>query len=160
MFIGQTSNWLAQKRYLPKALVLAFEEMRGYDLEQLDAGNYNLASVGGAFFVLQTGLTKPANTTQAEVHRSFIDIQYLVTGQERVGMAQELDSLNPIKDNRDTEDYALYAPPDHEFFIDLQAEQFIVFFPGELHRPFLCYRNEAPSPIRKVVVKVPNKAIA
>ena len=152
MFIGQTSNWSAQKHYLPEALVLAFEEMRHCDLSNLETGNYNLESVQGAFFVLQAGLTKASDTTQAEVHRNFIDIQYLVEGKERVGIAQEKTSLSPTRDNLDTDDYALYAPPDHEFFVDLQAEQFIVFFPGELHRPFLCYNDEAPSPIRKVVV--------
>lgn len=160
MFIGQIANWVEQKPYLPKALALAFEEMLKHDLGQLADGNYDLKSVPGAFFVMQTGLTKGLGTTQAEVHRKFIDIQYLVTGKERLGMAHRQNGQRPTKDNLDTEDYALYAQPDHEFFVDLQAGQFIVFFPGEIHRPFLCYGDEDPSPIRKVVVKVPYDAVA
>jgi biofilm protein TabA len=153
MFIGQVADWVEQKRYLPPALALAFEEARTHDLGRIAAGRYDLKRVEGAFFLVQDVSTKKVEATRTEAHRDFIDIQYLVKGVERFGMAHRQGDLTPVEDTLDEKDVAFFPTPRHEFFVDLREGQFIVFYPGELHRPLCCVGQEAL--IRKVVVKVP-----
>ena len=153
MFIGQNADWAEQKLYLPPAVALAFEEARAYDLARIEAGRYDLKLVEGAFFLAQVVSTKTVEATRTEAHRDFIDIQYLIKGIERFGMAHRQSDLTPVEDMLDEKDVALFPTPRHEFFVDLREGEFIVFYPGELHRPLCCVGKEAL--VRKVVVKVP-----
>ncbi len=158
MFIGQVADWAEQKRYLPPALALAFEETRTHDLARIAAGRHDLKRVEGAFFLVQDVSTKKVEATRPEAHRDFIDIQYLVNGIERFGMAHRQGDLAPVEDTFAEKDIAFFPTPRHEFFVDLREGQFVVFYPSELHRPLCCVGKEAL--VRKVVVKVPAASVA
>jgi biofilm protein TabA len=157
MFIGQVADWDEQKRVLPPALVTAFEETLAHDLAGLKAGRYDLKQVVGSFFLVQETSTKKIEATRTEAHRKFIDIQYLVKGVERFGMSHRQNDLQPVEDMFADKDLSFYPTPRDEFFINLREGQFIVFYPGELHRSLCCVDKEIL--IRKIVVKVPMQAI-
>lgn len=87
-----------------------------------------------------------------EGHRAYIDIQYVVEGEEIIGWA----SINDVteKEPFDTEnDYWLAtAPRESVTDVRLHSGQLAVLYPDDMHAP----RRAAgqSSPVRKLVVKV------
>ena len=85
-----------------------------------------------------------------EAHRRYIDVQYVVSGEEIVETA-------PVESLRLTRAYDLEA--DILFGTGegtphvLRAGQAIVLLPEEAHRPGLC--TDKPGTVKKVVFKVP-----
>jgi biofilm protein TabA len=156
MFIGRIAAKPAQLNTLPKALADAFAETLSYDLASVAADRCELKSVPGAFFMIQDVHTKVHEQTKPEAHAKFIDIQYIVKGAERFGMAHAQD-LKPSEDMLAEKDLAFYPAPAHEFFVEAAAGDYLIFFPGEIHRPMGCIK--APADVRKVVVKVPVAAL-
>lgn len=85
-----------------------------------------------------------------EGHKNHIDIQYWVSGEERVGHAmlnnQELaKEYNPEKDV-----YKVKGKP--SFFSAMKAGMFGIYFPQDLHMPGI--KNGTSGHVKKVVVKV------
>jgi biofilm protein TabA len=127
----------------------------------LDVGGLDALAtkVPGAFVLVQEGTTKAVAETRPEAHRNFIDIQILTAGRERFGLAHAVPGLQPVEDRYADRDIAFYPTPDREFFVEFGPGDYGVFFPGELHRPFLSPRDDASGQIRKLVVKVPASAL-
>ncbi len=97
--------------------------------------------------------TAPAQENFPEAHRHHIDVQYLVSGAEMIGVANQPASLaihQPYDANRDIIFYQ-HAPD--ETLIRMVPGTFAVFFPQDIHRPNCA--PEQPAAIRKVVVKIP-----
>jgi len=85
-----------------------------------------------------------------ETHRKYIDVQYMIAGAEQVGHAM-LDKQQPSKEYDANDDYLLVGDaPD--FFTQLHAGMFMIFFPTDLHMP--CIQIDKPAKVKKVVVKV------
>lgn len=91
---------------------------------------------------------KPADEARVETHRRYIDIQYVVEGVDRIGWMPVSDCRGPLGYN-DTKDVEFHEDrPD--FWFDLAAGRFAVFFPHDAHAPMA---NEG-RPIAKIVIKV------
>lgn len=98
--------------------------------------------------------TKPENENGYEAHRQFIDIQYLISGKERI-KCLPLEYLKETKAYSAENDAAFYEengvkPSD----LLLGNGYFTIFFPQDAHMP--CLSVEAPSKVKKVVIKVKN----
>jgi biofilm protein TabA len=156
MIIGRIAGKPADLKQLPATLAAAFAETLKHDLTKEPAKRYELSSVPGAFFFIQDGRTKPEAETRPEAHAKMIDIQYLVKGHERFGMAQP-QALTPTEDAMAEKDIAFYPAPAGEFFYDAAPGDFLVYFPTEIHRPMGAVG--APEDLRKVVVKIPMAAL-
>ena len=124
-------------------------------LKQTDFVNIALGKIelGGTMYAnVDEYLTKDREIARTEVHRKYIDIQYIVSGNELIDVA-------PLKNLTVTQ---LYNPEkDVEFgtvteFSERKASpgRFFIFFPADAHRPCLKVGNDSEL-IRKVVVKVP-----
>ena len=96
--------------------------------------------------------TKEKNEYGYEAHREYIDIQYLVSGNEKI-CCLPLEYLKETKPYNKEIDAAFYGEEDvkpQELL--LGNGYFAVFFPQDGHKPQLCVGK--PSPVKKVVVKV------
>ena len=96
--------------------------------------------------------TKEVNDNGYEAHRQFIDIQYLISGTEKI-CCLPLDYLKESKPYKEDIDAAFYEengvkPQDHL----LGNGYFAIFFPQDGHMPQLCDGN--PEQVKKVVIKV------
>jgi biofilm protein TabA len=123
-------------------------------LRTLDAGRPDgrCEIDGDAVYAVMMSLeTKvPADRTH-EVHRKYADVQYLITGRETMHFtpAERLGAGNGYNAEKDFE---LCDQPRDPATLAVQPGQFVIFFPGEGHKPNLALG--APGPARKVVVKV------
>ncbi|RYD86308.1 MAG: DUF386 family protein, partial [Sphingobacteriales bacterium] len=86
----------------PKLWNKAFEFLRTQKLSALEPGKYLLA--GDSVFVSVTyGPVKAFDSTKWEAHRKYIDLQYVISGEEKMGVAPlakatEIVAYNEAKD--------------------------------------------------------------
>ena len=96
--------------------------------------------------------TKMVNENGFEAHREYIDIQYLISGEEIVGYLP-IECLNEIKAYNKECDAAFYVGVGlkHQE-LQLGNGFFAIFFPQDGHMP--CLSIDEPINVKKVVVKV------
>lgn len=126
-----------------------FQWLGATDLISIDDGRYEIAG-NDVYASVQTYITK--SEANYEAHRKYIDIQYIIKGQEFVGVTD-------IKNCETCVDYDLER--DLEFFdcireddyYPLREGEFLVLFPNDAHKPSMNY-DGLKSEVKKVVVKV------
>jgi len=151
MFLSDLATWRARAAVLPDAVVRALEALARRDLAALEPGRYPLDEEG-MFLLIQQVTTQAEADTRPEAHRDHADIQLVLSGLERFGIAPPDAGLVPLQDMFDARDIAFYPTPSHEWFVDLAPGQFAIFYPGDLHRP--CVAAGEAAPVRKAVVKL------
>ena len=128
----------------------AFAFLKNTDLSKLDLKRQDID--GNNLYVSVTEYnTKDEKETRFEAHRKYIDIQYVVSGKEMIGVAplaskdtvlQEYDAAKDIEYMKVKEKKLLLATP----------ENFFIFFPENAHMPSV--KADSVTPVRKVVIKV------
>ena len=117
------------------------------DLAGLAQGRHELD--GARLYALVSDYTpKPQAEGRWEAHRRYLDLQYVVSGVERIGVAP-VASL--AADNYDADRDMLWLAGAGDF-LTLGAGQFIILWPGDAHMPGI--DAGVPGPVRKVVVKI------
>jgi biofilm protein TabA len=117
------------------------------DLAALAPGKYELD--GKRLFVLVSDYTpKPMAECRWEAHRDYLDLQYVVSGIERMGVAPT-SRLAPAEYQADRDIEWLSGSGD---FLTFGPGQFMILWPGDAHMPGV--ESGIPGPARKVVVKI------
>ncbi|GDX04687.1 YhcH/YjgK/YiaL family protein [Buttiauxella selenatireducens] len=135
----------------PAAITQALDFLRTTDFRTVQPGVIEIKGRDIYAQVLDL-TTRPAHENSPEVHRRYIDIQFLAWGEEIIGVAadnvQNVISI-PYQEQRDI---TFYQQMENESFLTMVPGSYAVFFPKDVHRP-ACNKNKE-TPIRKVVVKV------
>lgn len=134
--------------YLEDKFKLAYKWLKETDLEATPVGNYPLAE--GIRAMVQEYTTVPENEKRFETHEKFFDIQYLVSGEEKIGICKRED-LKATEGNAE-KDLFFYEAPELAGEILLRAGDLVVVAPEDAHRPG-CIAGKA-MPVKKVVVKI------
>ncbi len=95
--------------------------------------------------------TQPAQSKKAELHRTYADVQLLISGIEGI----EYSALTPTRDlepYHSDDDYQLISDIPDNSQLRMLPGMFVVFFPGEPHKPGCTLSGSGT--IKKVVVKV------
>ncbi|EHG7890207.1 MULTISPECIES: N-acetylneuraminate anomerase [Citrobacter] len=113
-------------------------------------GRYELQGDNIFMNVMQFATQSPEQK-KAELHREYIDIQVLLSGEERIlfGMT---DSARQCEEMHVEDDYQLCSQIADEQAMVLKPGRFVIFMPGEPHKPGCVVK--APMDIKKVVIKV------
>ena len=117
------------------------------DFSALEAGKYEVDGKE-LFFMLQSYQSKEQND-RPEAHKKYIDIQYLLEGEEQIGIGALSEMVEEVSANPEG-DIWFYHGPVTSF--KMEKGNFAVFFPQDAHAPGIATGN--PAPVRKVVVKV------
>lgn len=137
---------------LSPRLAKALAHLAETDFSQLEVGNYPIEGKD-IFVIINDYETKPKETEPFEVHRQYIDVQYVVSGEEEFGylpLANQTPS-KPYFDKHDSAEFDFQSNQDDAAFIPLKAGMFALFFPGDIHMPGT---SATPQKVRKVVIKV------
>jgi len=122
--------------------------LRGADLAGLANGRQ--AIDGDAVYALVSEYqTKSLGQGQWEAHRRYLDIQCLISGEEKMGYAP-LSGLK-VTQVYDAEKDCLFLEGLGDFLV-VKPKMFILFMPQDAHLPGLAVG--VPSKVKKVVVKV------
>ncbi|MEZ9595154.1 YhcH/YjgK/YiaL family protein [Shewanella sp. 10N.261.52.F9] len=130
----------------------ALEHLATTDFSQLETGKYELEGKD-LFVIVNDYQTQPKEQQPFEVHQQYIDVQYVVSGEEEFGYLP-LANQTPSKAYYAEHDYANYdyeSNKDDATFIPLKAGMFALFFPDDIHMPGT---GDNASQVRKVVIKV------
>ena len=118
------------------------------DFSKIELGRYELDG-DNIFYMVQSYDTDPDKTI-SEAHKKYIDIQYMVEGEEIIGVADisEDKELTEAKEENDVWFYDCKTEP-----LTLSAGKYMVLYPNDLHCPGVA-TNRTALTCRKVVVKV------
>lgn len=136
--------------YLPAKLREAIEYVKQHITHETPLGKHDIE--GNQVFVLVSNdSTDAVEKRRAEFHAKYLDIQIVLSGEE--GMT--FSNLPAGKTDTDwlaEKDVAFLAAGGQEKQFIMQAGDFVVYYPGEVHKP-LCAVG-APAHVRKAVVKI------
>jgi YhcH/YjgK/YiaL family protein len=119
-------------------------------------GIYELEEPG--WFVNVHGYaTQPRELCTWENHPETIDLQYMIEGMEGIDLAavETLGEPTVFKPESDTQKFAANDDPATQLI--LRGGDFVIFLPGEAHRPKVAVGE--PASLKKLVVKIPAKML-
>ena len=136
----------------PAAIVRALDFLKNTDLQALPGGRH--AIEGDMMYANVDDVeTKLFETTKPESHKNYIDIQFMVKGQENMVFFVDHGRVKPIESYPERDCYFYPNESVDEGHIYCPEGYYTVFFPSDIHRPLLAV-DDKPIKIRKVVVKV------
>jgi YhcH/YjgK/YiaL family protein len=142
--VENASRYAAVSARVAKGL----QYIQNTDFTRMEPGKHEIDGED-LFAVINEYETKEEKDCVLEAHRKYLDIQYMLSGSELIGIST-LYKQEPVKAYSDANDYALYS--DKLFFVQLKAGTFTIFFPEDLHMPGVI--DKSPVKVRKVIVKV------
>ena len=136
--------------WLPDALRQAIEHVKAHVNEATPLGKHDIDG-NNLFYLISEDSTEPQAERRAEYHARYLDIQIVLRGQEGMTFST-LPAGEPQTDWLADKDIAFLAEGAQEKTVILNEGDFVMFYPGEVHKP-LCAVG-APAKVRKAVVKV------
>lgn len=151
MILGDIRHYESEKHLYPPAVQRGIEYIIGKNLGTLAAGKYELE--GDLMFALvQEPTTQPTIKQKPESHETYTDIQYLASGEEKIGVVRHAADYKVMENKIDSHDVMFYEHIANETELLLNPGMFAVFFPSDIHRP--CCSVNGDSPLKKVVIKI------
>ncbi|WP_205509197.1 YhcH/YjgK/YiaL family protein [Longitalea arenae] len=127
----------------------AFAFLKEQNLQTIAKGKYAIDR-DNVFASVTEEPGKDFDKTGWESHQKYIDVQCIIVGEEKMGkwpVAQVTSITRPYDEKKDVANYT--APGK---FYTLPAGSFIIFFPGEAHRPNITPGGNKV--VKKIVIKV------
>jgi biofilm protein TabA len=151
MIFGNIHNLEHDKEILPKALVRGLEYLKKTDIANLAPGKHEIE--GNTLFALvQDNQTAPRSDRKAEIHRKYVDIQYIHSGSEIIGYGMVNPANDVLENLLDQKDALFFKNVKDEIDLIMTPGMYAIFFPADIHRPGCIH--ETAELVRKVVVKV------
>ena len=126
----------------------AFAFLKEQDIRSLANGRYPIDGEN-VFAIVTQNPTKDLDSTQWESHRNYIDLHYVVSGQEKMGV-YPITKLTVAKPYDATKDIANYSGKGKIY--TAVPGVFFLFFPSDGHRPNITTGGNKAD--KKIVIKV------
>ena len=126
----------------------ALEFLAKTDFTQMELGKYILDD--NIFYMVQEYTTDPTKTI-AEAHKKYIDIQFIVSGIEVMDFC-DITKATPNTEYNAEKDVMFDTDCPKSGSCAVEAGEYAIFFPHDVHKPGMCFGN--PAPVKKIVVKV------
>jgi len=128
----------------------AFEFLKNNDLTKIELKRYDLDG-DNVYVTISEYNSKNPETARYEAHKKYIDIQYVVKGNELIGISPRSSQDSVLQKYDATKDIEFLKVKKGDMF-QANPTSFFIFFPTEAHMPGL--KDKTNSPIRKAVVKI------
>jgi YhcH/YjgK/YiaL family protein len=125
----------------------AFTFLANTNLDTLSVGKHPIDGEN-VFATVTEAPDKEMDKTAWESHRKYIDLQYVIKGKEKIGMAP-LSTTTVTKPYNETSDGANYTAEGTFYMADPNV--FFLFFPQNAHRPSVKVDDSA---VKKIVIKI------
>lgn len=135
------------KTYYNLGLKKGFEWLKSQDLENIECKKYIIDD--DLYANVQEYNTK--DDAKYEAHKNYIDIQYMIKGQESIGVTDR-DNCSVCVDYDKEKDIEFLDCNVEEEYVCLEEGQFVVLYPQDAHKPSINYKGKHF--VKKVVVKV------
>ncbi len=132
---------------ISKRIAKGFDFLLHTDLEAIPSGKHDIE--GDTIFALvQEYQTKPLIECKLESHKKYIDIQYVIRGEELMGVTTK--NNQKVLEVNEEKDYTFYEGTTS--LVRVSKGIFTIFFPDDLHQP--CVQVQSAAAVKKVVIKV------
>ena len=157
MIIDKIENINTYKN-LSNRLSKAFDYIINTDLKNTAPGKYDIDGEN-IFALINEYQTKPESEGKLEAHRKFIDVQYVIAGEELMGYVPlgnpayakaSAGKQEIIEEYKEENDVIFYKG--EKSFTKVEEGMFAIFFPSDVHMPGI---NSGKSiKVKKLVIKV------
>lgn len=128
----------------------AFSFLKNTNLSGLEIRRYDIDG-DNLYASVMDYVTKNEEEVRYEAHRKYIDIQYVISGVEEMGVAP-LSSLKEVTVPYDASKDVGFMTVTESKLYKATPDRFFIFFPDDIHRPSV--KVSQNSPVKKIVVKV------
>jgi biofilm protein TabA len=129
----------------------AFSYLANTNLDTLLLGKHILDG-DNLYVTVSQGPVKSFEDTKWEAHKKYIDIQYVISGKEKMGKAS-IDKTTVLVPFDETKDIGFYSASDSDaVYYEANPGVFLIFFPKNAHRPGI--KIEGNDKDKKLVVKI------
>lgn len=135
------------KDKLNKKVVEGLEFLAKTDFSRLEDGRHVINDY--MYVNVETYQTK--EDALFEAHRDYIDIQYIISGEEKIGVARYSDCKENIPYDKERDIEFLDLTGESEFY-PMMAGDYMILYPTDAHKPSISLNEKAT--VRKAVVKV------
>lgn len=145
---------LAYYNYLNPDIKTGLRYVRDTNFDELEDGRYDIIE-GKIYATIQSYETKPESECKFEAHRKFVDIQFMINGEEKMGTGNidDFDEIEPYSEEKDVVFLNLKQGKEKNIkMLHVREKEFAIFYPQDAHQPSLLLENSAP--VRKVIVKI------
>ncbi|MEK4509131.1 YhcH/YjgK/YiaL family protein [Paenibacillus sp. FSL K6-2524] len=150
MILSSLSSWEHDRKVEHPIIVEAIEELQNIIKDHPAPGRVEIR--GNEMYAIVMELdAKSLDEQVAENHESYIDVQYLIEGEEIYGWSPLREGIEPTKPYDSEGDITFYNPQNDEILLPLKPGMFVVFFPHDIHRPCMGTKS---TKIKKVVIKI------
>ena len=134
----------------PKRWKLVFDYLNNLETNPLVPGRTDLSN--DVYVSISEYKTKKEEDVSFESHREYIDLQYVIKGNEYIGLSHNAtENVIPY----DAEKDIAFYKANMEKLLLANSEQFFLFFPEDLHQP--CMATGQCSDVKKIVIKIKAK---
>ena len=135
---------------LKERIDAAVEMITGLDFDNLVLGRHDVDE--DFFYIVQEYEAKPLEAGRHEAHKVYVDIQYVISGKERIDVtaAAGMEIDEPYDEEKDL---VFFKEPEQAANIVLTDGGYAVLYPADSHKPGLRAGKEAVK-VRKIVGKV------
>lgn len=128
----------------------AIDFLNGLNVSEDDAGKKVIIN-DKFFYSVQSYDTKPVDECKLESHRKYIDIQIMVSGEERMDIV-DISKLTIQENYNEEKDVMFWKTPRRMAISTLRAGDYIVLYPENAHRGAITINRS--SHVLKIVGKV------
>lgn len=126
----------------------AFTFLKEMDLQTIAKGKYPIDGEN-VYASVTEDPSKDFDKTNWESHRKYIDLQCIITGEEKMGVCA-VTNATVTKEYDDKKDVANYSA-DGKFYVGTPGT-FFIFFPTDAHRPNITPGGNKV--VKKIVIKI------
>lgn len=129
----------------------AFDFIKKACGENLPVGKYEIDGTN-LYAMVQEYNSKAPEDGKFEAHRNYIDIQYIISGTEKMEV-MDISRAVPKSDYNDQKDVMFYENEKNASVGIYSDGEYGVFFPHDVHKPGMA-TDSGSELIKKIVVKV------
>lgn len=133
---------------ISQRLEKAFKYLENTDLESIEIGKHEIEGENIFATVYEY---KPKNMEKGkwEAHKKYLDIQFVISGKEKMGYA----SINEMKVSSEyNEEKDIFFLEGEGDYLSVKEGTFVLFAPDDVHMPGI--EAEKGNRVKKIVVKV------
>lgn len=134
----------ANKKYWDEA----FAFLKNHDLSKLSPGKYPIDG-DNVYASVTEDPTKDYDKSAWESHRKYVDLQYVISGEEKIGVSP-VAKVKVTEPYNKKKDVAHYSGPGKIY--EAKPGSFFLFFPGTAHRPNIT--TDGNKTDKKIVIKI------
>jgi biofilm protein TabA len=151
MILGHIDNVAKETEWYSQSLQKGFQYLQSTDFSQLEDGKHCIDGIN-MFAIISRYKPEPKEQRRPEAHQKYIDIQYIISGEEIIAYSHLTATATVVEDLLAEKDVIFFSNRGNEIDITVSPGMYAVFFPWDIHRPNCMSQPDLA--VRKVVLKI------